>query len=261
MKFQTPISFISITIFILSSTSLFTHRGGGGAHAIGTGSDSTPNGRVVQVEIQDYGTVELTLDPSSAHSMVPLPNVDIVDAEVRSEGPTTCFFHKWPEPDWPKYDRSFASIPLRTDGVTADAFRIQQFKAAERVYCYDSTDEWNPNRITTTLLYQQGDQLSLQSIDPLDPERPRSTMYVDYRDERNNPDGETGLRLDAAAFLFPARDFAHCTFWYNLDDFPPEVRSIAPGRALDRKIVSYTNALFMEPDKRIRLIDCLHPWP
>lgn len=240
MKSPASVSLASITSFILYSIPLLTT--GAYAQVRDAGPDSPLTRRRVEVDIENHGTVELMVPASGALEIQLLPDLDISNAVVRSDGPVTCFFHKWPPKGFPEDDGLFVSIPIRSDGATAEQF--EEFEAAQRVVCYDSTKEWSET--TRTLLFQQGTYFSLEHVEPTSP---GGGHYLNYE---GNAFGTGGKRLDAAALLYPAHEMANCRLFNTWEDYPVE------NRATFREYgtVYFRSPRLMNPDVRVRRIEC-----
>ena len=196
----------------------------------------------MEVDIENHSTIEFMVPTTGELTIELLPDLDISNAVVRSDGPTTCFFHKWPAKGSPEEDGLFVSIPIRSDGLTAE--RFEEFEAAQRVVCYDSSKEWD--RRVTTLLFQQDEYLGLERVEP---RRPGELRYIEYL---ANPFGTGGKRLDAVALLYPADRGAHCRLFNTFEDYP------LGNRATFREYgtVYFESPRMMNPDVRVRLIEC-----
>ena len=239
MMVPASFSHASIFISILYSIPIFTS----GAYAQSASSNSSPSTRLVEVDIENHGTVELTISTfKGTLEWVNLPSIDVTNAVVRSDGPTTCFFHKWPIEGFPDDDGLFVSTPIRTDSATAEMF--EEFEAAQRVICYDSSGEWG--RTTTTLLFQQDRYFSLNQVEP---KGPGEGKWLNYP---NNVFSTGGKRLDAVALLYPARRDAYCRLFNTIEDYPINDRKTYR----DYGTVYFESPRMMNPDVRVRRIEC-----
>ena len=152
-----------------------------------TGNDSpnpdqpseNPDFRIVRVVIQDYGIRELTIPTNGQFAWDELNDIDIPDARIISDVDidndsdsdsdnaqeqrhTTCFF-------WRSYDEgnvpyatndAFVSPPIYSTGRPArmggfgagQASMTKPYRAAERIYCYDSTAEQTGKNMVTVFV-------------------------------------------------------------------------------------------------------------
>ena len=211
----------------------------------------------VVIDIENYGIVTLAVPPTGQLIGQPLPDVDITNAVARSDITATCFFAKWPAQDMPADDGEFISIPIqanpRTDFEARDvAIPFDTFEKAQRVFCYDSTEEQSRTG-QVTLIFRMPDGV----YQKYDLERNSASaasvggmVSVDFMQESLFSDRKM---VAGMGIVYPAIQEMYCRLYYReLADYRSfrEYRTVYVGRS-----ATY------DPPVPFRRVNCYIPPP